>query len=218
MSLGLAIFLSTLVVSTVLLYRWGYLRKFARGVFALFVIVVLIGGTWFGYRAYESQPTPQTSYQNLSLGMGMEEVIYIKGVPNDVYSVEDPEREGWQEVIPVDELDKQEKRKDIKDYYDWAFHEETGSRVDVSFSPTSQKLVEITCHANSDDLARCGVLGIFTGASEEDVIDALGKPEHERIEGVTKTMEYPSLNLRMNLVKRKVYRLTVRSPDRRASR
>lgn len=209
MSLGLAIFLSTLVVSTVLLYHWGYLRKFLRAFVALLGVVVLVGGVWFGYQFYESRPTAQTAYRDLTLGMSMEEVIYTKGQPSNVISAK--AEEGWQSVISVDELDKQENRIGLKGYYEWSFDEEAGSRVDVRFSPKTQKLVQISCYADEDYPGRCGVLGVSTGALEEDIIDAFGKPGHERIEGVTKTLQYPDLNLVMHLAQRKVYMLAVKS-------
>jgi len=250
MSLGLAIFLSTLVISAVLLYHWGHLRakqpnfnwwKGLKAVGIVAVAFILIGGAWLGYRYYENRPTTQTQYYDLALGMSMDDVLYVKGLPQNVYE-DDPRFGGLaSRVIAIDALDKQEKKKTVEDYYGWSFvppweqprrlsdikadeppwerrtRAEHGrrnfQRLDVSFSPKTKKLTKILCYTNSDQeiYGACGVLGITTGMSEDDVINRLGKPEREKIEGVSKTIDYPNLNVTMYLTQRKVYMLIVRS-------
>lgn len=120
MSLGLGIFLSTLVVGLLLLQRWGYLRKIAKYGLLFVAAVVVIGAGFWGYNLYKNRPTKQNSYLDLSLGMSMGEVKYVKGWPD--YVLEESEDLDWTKnflrVNKTSDIGKL-KKKDIEDYLYW---------------------------------------------------------------------------------------------------
>jgi hypothetical protein len=92
MSVGLAIFLSSVVLSLVILYgitkdRWRW-RRIARRGLTLVTLVVLasvavMGGLYF-WNQLPATVYPQTEYAGLRLGIGPDEVMYIKGYPPEV--------------------------------------------------------------------------------------------------------------------------------------
>lgn len=89
MTLGTGIFLSTLIVSILLLYKWTRERwNWARGFKRFFVFLVAISaitglGFW-GYDAYKNHVVKQTEYEGVKLGMSKDEVLYVKGEPDQL--------------------------------------------------------------------------------------------------------------------------------------
>jgi hypothetical protein len=98
MSLGLGIFLSTLVLAVVILYgltkdRWGWRRILKRTALTLLALAAIIGGVYF----WNQLPVPQTEYAGIRIGMTPDEVMYIKGFPPTVFGElsNDGEGKGW---------------------------------------------------------------------------------------------------------------------------
>jgi len=153
-------------------------------------------------------PKAQFQYCDLDLGMSMEEVIYIKGEPTFVLGEEsnDPIFRG-REVIAVEKLLGM---KGVKNYLDWQYENpKSSSRIDVYFSTKTNKISTIGCY--SKGIGECNILGIYSGMSEDAVFDILGKPEHVKIDGVTKIIEYPHLNLTLYLSHKTVYMIKIES-------
>ncbi len=212
MSLGLGIFLSTLVLSTILLYRWTQDRwNWRKGLIRLGVVTSAIAavgvGSIYTYDRYQNRLTRATGYYDLTLGMSKDEVYYVKGQPTEVH--ERPAKgdafEGSWLVIYVNAIPK---GKTPKDYISWAYSLDTtsGDRLDIEFFDRD-RVSRIACYTTTGFCR--SILGIASGDTEESVKDRLGKPDREELSGVTKRLRYSSLNLSLYLVKKKVYMLVV---------
>jgi len=205
MTLGTGIFLSTLVVSTLLLYRWtrdrwNYKKIFIRGV-GLLSILILIG--WC-YNLYDNRLVKQTEYYSISLGMNKGDVLYVKGKPYEVYNTG---KFGGTPLIKT-KVENIEVGKSAKDFDNWDYHPKSYDNDFVTIKFNEQGVVtEIACTSNGWGCE--SVLDISSSSSEEDVRDKLGLPSNEVISGGFKGMSYPELNLHLYLRQKKVYILKV---------
>lgn len=217
MSLGLGIFLSTLLLCLFLLYRWTAQRwNWRRGFkWTALVTVSLLAvsvAVLFAYRQYENRLVRQTRYYDVALGMTQDDVIYTKGYPPNVYGAPEPLSPGKPELgfmLPVIDADKLEKNKTVKDYGEWSYPDAINSsdRLDIWFSPKTKRVSKITCF--SEGYHCRDILGIAGGTTEEEAMERLGHPARKELSGVSKTLEYPSLNISLTLSKKKVYMLSV---------
>jgi len=90
------------------------------------------------------------------------------------------------------------------------------AQIDVTFNPEKTAVIVIECYSD-DRLGRCpSIAGISDGASEQEVVRKLGKPERSSIEGVTKSLYYSAVGVRLVLSKERVYMLGIN--DRRYKR
>jgi hypothetical protein len=112
MSVGTGIFLGAVVLAIVYLYkitrdRWKWPNLARRGMVALglaLVVVALGVVSVLIYEKIENMPRKQTGYADLLLGMTMDEVKYVKGIPTNVLGKPDPF--GDRLMIPTNELKK----------------------------------------------------------------------------------------------------------------
>src|SRR5437870_4308170 len=119
MSLGLGIFLSSLVLAVVMLYgltrdRWSWRGIFKRTALAVLALVLITAAIIGGVELWNRLPatvTPQTEYAGLRIGMTPDDVMYIKGYPPEVFG--ELSNEGWLPVIKTTEL---EKGRRVEDY------------------------------------------------------------------------------------------------------
>jgi hypothetical protein len=152
MSLGLGIFLSSVVLAAVILYgitkdRWRWRRIAGRTALILTAIVVLTGTISGGLYFWNHLPmtlVPQTEYAGLRLGISPDEVMYIKGYPPTVYAEAPPPAgwpgAGWQEAVDTKDL-KNGKR--VQDYRDWSYEHDEHSRIDLTFNPEMTAVIVI---------------------------------------------------------------------------
>lgn len=90
-------------------------------------------------------------------------------------------------------------------------------RIDVDFSPDSQRVVRISCFAGTSttNASSCPVLvGVSAGATEEEVVKRLGTPSKAEISQgfeTVKTLYYSQWNVAFMLEKRRVYGLQIDS-------
>jgi hypothetical protein len=218
MYLGIAIFLSSMVIALVMLYgitkdRWRWRTFVKRSALALVAIIALTGAVIGGLYLWNHLPpvTRQTEYAGLRLGIGPDEVIYIKGFPPTVLGEVKTEGD-WIGSEPVIDTSKLEKGKNVQDYREWQY-EGYNSRVDITFNLEKTAVVVIQCYSN-DRLSRCPpILGISDGDSEKTVVDKLGVPAISRIEGVAKYISYPNLGISLFLTKEQVYMLGINDPQ-----
>jgi hypothetical protein len=209
MSIGWAIFLSSLILAFVALFgitrdRWSW-RKIVRRVTVAVLTAVALGVLAFaGMRLWDQIPTSvpkQTEYAGFRLGMPQDEVKYVKGYPPKVFG--ELEKEG-----PYKGSRKLEMDKRVEEYAEWSY-DITGGRVDITFDPTKTGIIVISCYS-SDNLRRCpSILGISDGDAEQDVIKKFGKPEKSKIEGVAKIIYYTKTGVHFNLAKERVYMLGI---------
>jgi hypothetical protein len=214
MSIGLGIFLSSVVFALVIFYaitkdrcRWGRIvRRNALALVALIVLTgVVIGGLYFSKRL---PPTisPQTEYADIRLGMGPDEVLYINGSPPAVYG--EAEKEGkWRGFQPIIETKNLEKGKLVQDYRVWSY-EQSSNRIDVTFNPEKTAVVAIACYS-IDRQRRCpSIVGVKDGDSELEVVRKLGTPGTSTMEFIT----YPNAGIELWLGKERVYMLGINDP------
>ena len=215
MSVGSGIFLSTIAICLLLLYRWTRDRWNWRTVLlrtAIFVgLCGLVGGTiTFAYVKYANHISKQTTYSDVRLGMTQTEVLYVKGVPD--YVLEEPKEDPLAEKFPgmlVIQRGEIPKNKRTEDYSDWGFNlTDDSGNLTVSFSPISKKVMEVRCY--SPQYSCAPIQSLKQGATEEEIVEILGKPVREQIHGVSKTLEYTDLNLSLWLVKKRFYMLAVK--------
>lgn len=223
MSLGLSIFLSTLIVVGFLSFRrmgWEdwYLRKIVkRAVIWMLGSLLLIALVTWGYRYYESRPTKQTTYYGVSLGNSQEEVQYVMGQPSSVGEKDkDPIFAGtfFEWAFNSTRTGKIPANKKIFDYDEWSYDlgdNDPRIHIDIVFAPDSKRVKEIDCF--SSDKTYCQpILGISTGTSEEAVVKKLGKATKESLEFGVKTMLYCDLNIKIYLEKKAIIKIAVASP------
>jgi hypothetical protein len=209
MSVGTGIFLGLFCLAAVLLYtqtkdsaRW---RTIAKWLALIIVTPLLAAVVWLGYsyvHGYmESRPRKVDRYAEISLGDSKEQVLYEKGSPTDVL-VEATDlpayMHGALEVvkIPPD--------KSVTDYAHWEYESADSGRVDVDLSPKTQRVVRVFCY--STEQHECpSLLNIARGTTEDQVINALGKPSHTELSTATKTLRYSQYQVAFYLERRRVY-------------
>ena len=221
MSVGTAIFLSSLVFATVILYgitkdRWGWRRMLKRTALAFAAIVALtgamIGGLYF-WNQFPIRLGPQNEYAGLRLGINPDEVMYIKGYPPSVL-VEAPKpptssQRNIFDDLPIEVATSSLKDgKLVQDYPDWKY-KTFQSSLYVTFDPKNRALIAITCYSD-DQLRRCPPMaGVSDGDGEQEVIGKLGPAEESRIQGLLKYLSYDALGVQLTLFRDKVQTLHV---------
>lgn len=116
-------------------------------------------------------------------------------------------------VISIEDLYKS--KKTIEDYFYW-FYPSNDSNVNqeitIRFDENSSKVNSIQCYVADGKFTpidACAVNGVKALDSEEEVIGHLGKPSSSKISGVTKEISYKNLNMKIFLVKKRVYMIQV---------
>jgi hypothetical protein len=233
MSVGTGIFLGLAILATVLLYtqtkdRWRW-RSIAKWTALTIATPLVIGSLWFGYTNLEnyreSRPKRITTYADISLGDTKAEVRYAKGVPTDVLVDDPPGKFPFPGVRTNISLSDIPSGKQITDYKYWDYDSAESGRIDVDFSPESQRVTRVFCYASTlvvRAAPSCPVLlGISDGVTEEEVLRRLGAPSKSEISegfGTTKTLYYSQWNVAFYLEKRRVYGLQIESADALAAR
>lgn len=177
------------------------------------LIIILIGIIGrFGYIYVSNLPKVILEYQGVKLNDSMSEVIYSYGDPNYVLSQSEKDSfAGSRRIIYKEEVEKSPNK--YNDFDSWAY-EFPDHRMDIDFESKSHKVISISCYRDIDKggffpLEICPVNGIDIYNSEDEVKSILGKPDKEYIDGVTKILVYQKLNMRVLLIKRKVYYIVV---------
>lgn len=183
---------------------------------AVLVLLAVAGGAYW----YLGRPLQQTSYYGIALSDGKSEVQYKLGVPP--HAVGPPGTgSGWRAAPLVYDVDGDPatdksalpRGQNFSDFDEWSYTAPsgTGGRLDVSFDPETKKVWEIACFSSTVERGSCNsAAGVNIGDTEGDVKSALGQPSLEELSGVTKTITYDKLNVRLYLTKQKVYMIKVR--------
>jgi len=213
MSLGTAVFLSSLVLASVILYaitkdRWRWRRIIVRAALALAAIAVLTGTVFSGLYFWNLPVGRQTEYAGLRLGVSPDEVLYVKGYPAVVLVTDAPASEDNPSVVRTSDL---EIGKRVQDYQYWGY-EDDDRNITVVFNPEKTAVFAIRCYSR-DRLGRCpSIAGVFDGDSEQEVIRKLGLPDSSPIRDGNKFLRYDSIGITLvELAREQVYGLRVRS-------
>jgi len=216
MSIGLGIFLSALIFAMVGLYLttrdrwdWFHISRWVAIGCGLLVGLGAIGlaATW-GYQKIANLPTRQTTYADLTLGMTMDEVRYVRGDPEFVvktYVTRGLTAEEFLNAVQVDDLKHD---NDMKTYLTWGFPEKQQPWIVVSFDRRTKTLRNIWCFTGIDNIGNsnaCPPLdGVRVGTSEEALVERLGEPSNQSIYGGDKTIDYNQYGLWFLLVRKRV--------------
>ena len=114
----------------------------------------------------------------MQIGMVMDDVKYVKGVPD--YVLGQIETEGdWKGSRPLLFVKDFEKGQKLEDYSMWGF-QGLKSRIDITFY--GKRLIAIQCFSE-DKRARCPAIGgIRDGDTEQAILQRLGTPDQTEIE------------------------------------
>jgi hypothetical protein len=175
--------------------------------------LVLAGLSLGIYTYLDRQPKKIISFEGVVLQETRDEVFYALGLPTTVMDRETATRFGRGRLVwESSPRDLEKLGKSIKDFPGWSY-ERQQTRLDIEFD--GKGLVrEIGCYHSLGsrqylDAERCEVNGIALMDTEERIKEILGKPQSEYLEGPTKTLVYPNLNLKLSFTKKIVYNISV---------
>lgn len=196
--------------------------------FLLGIVFLLLCTVFFLY--IKALPKKIVEFNNLKLGMTMQEVLYILGEPTFLLSDLPKDAVGFNkdpEVIPTNKLNSSvipaevdtsvkkhnKESSKVTDYISWAYNVQKNLRVDVEFSPRDKKVISIGCYVNTDDYVipeSCKVNNIKALDSEATVRTNLGNPSQEKFIDYVKVLTYKNLNMEIFLGKQKVYMIVIK--------
>ena len=178
----------------------------------IFFVLICFGVLYFSLMYISNLPKKVSEYQGISLGSSKDEVWYALGVPDEVLFPPQKyiETKGiWQKFATKDEIKKAPDGE--KGFNSWQYNKK-GYRVDIHFDSLTGKVKAIGCFISSKDwtdIRACKVNGIGALDSEDRVVDILGKPYSSSINGLTKELLYPNLNMKINFEQKSVYYIIV---------
>ena len=198
MTLGLAIFLSTLLIIGFLQFRSARksmeLKKIFNNIalkilnnWGIWMVVIICGIALviWGFNYYNNLPTKQTSYNGISLRMSKPEVRLAMGEPTNVGEIDSM----LGEVVNIAKASKTPSGRSIVKYDYWSYEiNDNKATIGVTFDSDFKNVKEISCYSAVDSCQP--ILGISTRTSEESIVDKLGKPTKEITEGAIKSMLY----------------------------
>jgi hypothetical protein len=192
-------------------------QKNVKEIFGFLIIVVSIFFAVSQFRSsYFLNKSPVISYLGIGLNSSMDEVKYILGSPSEVlYEDKIPFKLGDGTTIDwaLVQATKEEisAKKGVNNFYYWHFNLPE-YRIDVSFDPSNKKVNSIGCYVSDSSIAipkECGVLNLNIKDDESTITEKLGKPSKVEFSGTTKTIFYRDLNLKLHLVKKRLYYIIV---------
>jgi hypothetical protein len=213
MTLGMGIFLSTLILAAVIMYaltinRWNW-RKIVLRSFISIGVAVLLSAAAAALFIFKDRFLPlsiQKEYAGLKLGMTMDEVKYVVGFPDGV--LEPTEKEGERKRWQILTATKNLKDKKVEDYSEWNFDRNYGY-IRVKFDNKEKRLIVVECYSQ-DRVGACpAIYGIKDGDAEQSVLQRFGNPGKSQIDGVAKQMYYERIGVFFFLTKTQVYLLGI---------
>lgn len=202
-------------------------------IFALIALIVVSSLGYVAYTHYSNRPAKIDSYQTLTLGMSMDEVLYSLGQPDYVLTQDHNGDPGFLDLVTREKVEKN--LEGVKGYLSWFYSDnlnlgtsyekkyalnlqkkpyENPLHLGIEFEASNKKLLSIRCSAQNNTVIppnSCAVNGIVLQMSEESVIQHLGIPTQASILGITKSLTYNELGMVVHLEKRMVYSITVLS-------
>jgi hypothetical protein len=166
------------------------------------------------YPAFTNQ---LTAVDGVRIGDARAEVKYRLGFPQTVLGpleTDDPELRGFQRVYtvsaPTNDVNRMPPTTRVEGYGEWVY-EEVARNVRLTIEFNKAGLVEsLDLYSDIDKPQGWGpVAGLYSGDSEEQVL-RFGVPSKQHLDGVTKTIEYADLGLKITLTKGKAYMVTLK--------
>ena len=108
---------------------------------------------------------------------------------------------------PTNDVNRMPPTTKVEDYNEWVYEEVSGN-VRLTIECNKAGLVEsLDLYSDIDKPHGWGpVAGLYSGDSEEKVL-RFGLPSKQHLDGVTKTIEYEELGLKITLTRGKAYRV-----------
>jgi hypothetical protein len=113
-------------------------------------------------------------------------------------------------IFGVIETKNLKKGKRASDYRDWSYTA-YGSNIIVAFNEERTAVVVIQCF--SKDKAGPAIAGVTDGNTEMEAIKKLGAPSDSQLQGLTKSIAYRKLRIRLTLQQEQVYVLEISTPE-----
>jgi len=181
----------------------------------LVATVILIGLGLHYWHLYSSFSSSLKSLYGVKLDVQQDEVIYRLGVPEDVIGKAEFNSFYGDFVSRVytvdpgtDTVNALPKGKSYKDFSEWTYSTETGSRLSIEFD-SSRGIKALTWyHDECDGAAWPSVANIKCGDGEEKVLE-LGRPTRIKLNGVSKSISYADIGVKYTLSKGKVYMVEI---------
>jgi hypothetical protein len=182
------------------------------------VVIIALLLPFVIYQTYvfiKNLPRAVFAYEGAKLGESKDQVFYALGAPSEVlYEPKDPNSSNIYDrfslVATKQQIDKTPLGE--KGFNEWQYYRKDKPRIDIKFDKDG-KVNSIGCYVpSSNDWAfqnSCLVNGIQSLDSEELIIEKLGKPDKESIDGIIKTMDYKKYNMKIFLEKKYVYYIIV---------
>jgi hypothetical protein len=184
--------------------------------------LVLIGLiTYKSKSSFSPERSSFDSYLGISLNSSMDEVKYALGVPSEVLFKDDKpfklaDGTTIKDSLVVATKDEIRAKNGVNNFFYWQYNLPE-YRIDVSFDSNLKKVISIGCYvANSSSYKpkNCEIGGFNVKADEASILEKLGKPERDEINGVTKTLFYNQLNLQLIFEKKQLYYIIVGAPNK----
>lgn len=188
-------------------------KKYLGASIALVVVVWAIYST---YSYIKNLPKPVTTFEGAALGESKDQVFYALGAPSEVfYGPKDLNSTNiFDRVSPMatkEQVDKTPLRE--KGFNHWEYLRKDKPRLEIKFNKEG-KVDFIGCYVSPKDWAyinSCLVNGVQSLDTEERIIEKLGKPDNETIDGITKTMDFKKYNMKIFLTEKYAYYIVVTS-------
>lgn len=157
-----------------------------------------------------------TAVNGLRIGDSRDEVKYRLGLPPEVLGpleTDDPQFRGFQRIYtvsaPTNDVNSMPPATKVDDYDEWAYDEASRNvRLNIEFNKAGF-VKSFEFYSNSEkSYGWTRIVGIGFADSEEVVL-RLGAPTKQTLDGVTKTMEYADIGLKVTLTKGKAYRVQI---------
>lgn len=198
--------------------------KVALGILAVWVIIGIAIEAWDQWSrsdyAPANRPKKVTEFQNVRLGMQMDEVAYTLGYPESVYRIEKVEWDNGELMdvfVKIRDKELEKAKNGFKDYLIWTYVVDNSS-VMIKFDETQKKVVSIRCTADEWRYMACRANQIQIGMDETSVIKKLGTPSGSSIDETFKTLRYDQWNMKIGLTKLKVVSIEVQDLSSAPSR
>jgi len=181
------------------------------------LVIMALVMSWAIYQTYDyikNIPRAVTTFEDVKLGETKDQVFYALGSPTEVlYGPKDPNStnifDRFSPIATKEQIDKTPLGE--KGFNHWQYTRKDLPRLDIKYN-NEGKVELIGCYVSPKEwvyVNSCLVNGIQSLDSEDRILDKLGKPDSEAINGVTKTMEYKKYNMQIFLEKKYAYYIVV---------
>jgi hypothetical protein len=181
------------------------------------IFFVVLSTLVFGIAAYsghtylEKRPKGVSHFEGISLGDSKDLVFYALGAPSNVLFADDSSSE-WRGSLQVATEEEIRNAKEGHKSFNFWSYDRRETRLDIDFDD-SAKVISIGCYYDNESgvppTDRCLINNVGIFDQEGEVVEKLGVPDRETLNGITKTVAYERLNLELFFTKRRLYQIKV---------